>query len=98
MTAMRPHAIWSIRSPAIRGPVAAQRIESWSKCMPDQVTAERVAIMAAAARVPIQPGAEMRIAQAVGPTAARFAALPFDVALETEPSTFVVVQRAELDP
>jgi hypothetical protein len=62
-----------------------------------EVTPERVAIMAAAARVPIQPGAEARIAQAVGPTAGRFAAIPFDVPLETEPSSFVVVQRAELD-
>jgi hypothetical protein len=62
-----------------------------------EVTAERVATMAAAARVPVQPGAEARIAQAVGPTAARFAAIAIDVPLETEPSTFVVVQRAELD-
>ena len=65
--------------------------------MPDPVNAERVAIMAAAARVPIQPGAEARIAQAVAPTAARFAAMALAMPLETEPSSFVVVQRTELD-
>jgi len=65
--------------------------------MPDQVTPERVAAIAAAARVPIQPGAEARIAQAVGPTAARFAAIDLAMPLEIEPSSFVVVQRAELD-
>jgi len=65
--------------------------------MSDQVTAERVAAIAAAARVPIPSGAPARIAQAVGPTVARFAAVELDTTFETEPSTFVVVQRGELE-
>jgi hypothetical protein len=65
--------------------------------MSDQVTAERVAAVAAAARVPIAANAPARIAQAVGPTVARFAAVELDTSFETEPSTFVVVQRAELE-
>jgi hypothetical protein len=65
--------------------------------MSDQVTAERVAAIAAAARVPIAPGAPARIAQAVGPTVARFAAADANTPFETEPSTFVTVQRMELE-
>ncbi len=64
--------------------------------MPDEVTAERVATTAAAARVPLEPGSAARIARAVGPTVARFAAKKIDLALETEPSSFVVVQRREI--
>ena len=49
-----------------------------------------------AARVPLAPGSAARIARAVGPTIARFAAEKIDIALETEPSTFVAVQRQEI--
>ena len=65
--------------------------------MSEQVTPDRVAAIAAAARVPIASNAPARIAQAVGPTVARFAAVELDTTFETEPSTFVVVQRAELE-
>ena len=64
--------------------------------MPDEVTEERVAAIASAARIPIPSGAAARIAQAVGPNAARFAAIDLGMPFETEPSTFVVVQRREL--
>ena len=64
--------------------------------MPDEVTAERVATMAEAARVPLAPGSAARIARATGPTIARFAAEKIDIALETEPSSFVAVQRQEI--
>ncbi len=64
--------------------------------MADEVTAERIATIAAAARVPLEPGSAARIARAVAPTIARFAAEQVDLALETEPSTFVVVQRREI--
>ena len=66
--------------------------------MPDDVTSERVAAMAAAARVPLEAGAAARIARAVAPTVARFAAEKVVLALETEPASFVAVQRRELGP
>jgi hypothetical protein len=64
--------------------------------MPDEVTAERVATVAAAARVPLAPASAERIARATGSTISRFASEKVDIALETEPSTFVVVQRREI--
>jgi hypothetical protein len=64
--------------------------------MPDEVPAERIATMAEAARVPLAPGSAARIARATAPTIARFAAEQIDIALETEPSTFVAVQRQEI--
>jgi hypothetical protein len=65
--------------------------------MSNDVTSDRVAAMAAAARVPLEPGAAARIARAVAPTVARFAAENVDLALEIEPASFVAVQRRELD-
>jgi hypothetical protein len=65
--------------------------------MPDDVTPERVATIAAAARVPLGPDSAARIARAVGSTVARFAAVKLDLDLEVEPSTFVAVQRQEID-
>jgi hypothetical protein len=64
--------------------------------MPDEVTAARVATIAAAARVPLAPGSAERIARATGSTVSRFTSEKVDIALETEPSTFVVVQRREI--
>lgn len=63
--------------------------------MPDPVTAERVAAMAAAARVPLRPEAPARIAGAVTPTVMRFAAEKVALDLEIEPSTFTVVALKE---
>ena len=65
--------------------------------MPDDINPERVRLIAEAARVPLRPEASARIARSVGPTAQRFAAEKVAVSFETEPSTFVVVQRREID-
>jgi len=62
--------------------------------MPDEVTAERVTALAAAARVPIGDGAA-RIAGAVKSTVKRYAAEGIAMPLETEPSSFLVVQHKD---
>jgi hypothetical protein len=63
--------------------------------MPEEVTPERVAALAAAARVPLSDDAPARIARAVTPTVARYAAENIAIALETEPSSFLVVQHKD---
>jgi hypothetical protein len=63
--------------------------------MPDDITPGRVAASAAAARISLAPDAAARVARAVTPTVARFAAENLAIALETEPSTFVVVQHKD---
>ena len=62
--------------------------------MPD-VPPERIAALAAAARVPIADEAPARIARAVTPTVARYAQENIAMPLETEPSSFVVIQRKD---
>ena len=62
--------------------------------MPD-VSPERIAALAAAARVPLADDAPVRIARAVTPTVTRFAAEGIALEMETEPSTFVAVQRKD---
>jgi len=62
--------------------------------MPD-VTPERVAALAAAARVPVPDDAPARIARAVTPTVTRFAQENIAMPLETEPSSFLVVQHKD---
>lgn len=64
--------------------------------MADRMSAERVQTIAAAARVPIDAEAAARVARGVAAVASRFAAEPLDLTLETEPASFVVVQRREL--
>ena len=59
------------------------------------VATERVAALAAAARVPLAEGAAARIAGAVTPTITRYAAENIAVPLETEPSSFLVVQHKD---
>jgi hypothetical protein len=65
--------------------------------MPDEVAAERVATMAAAARVPLEAASAARVARAVTPTVARLANEPIDFVFETEPSSFIAVQQQERD-
>ena len=65
--------------------------------MPEETAAARVDTLAAAARVPLPEGSATRIANATAPTIARLADAQLDLSLETEPSTFVVVQRREID-
>jgi len=63
--------------------------------MSDEVTPERIAALAAAARVPISEKGPERIARAVTPTVTRFGAEKIAIPLETEPSSFVVVQHKD---
>jgi hypothetical protein len=64
--------------------------------MSDQVDPERIRIISEAARVPLAKDAQARVARAVTPSVTRFAAGPVAIPFETEPSTFLVVQRREL--
>ena len=64
--------------------------------MPDDVSPERVRLIAAAARVPLEAASPARIARAVTPPVTRFAAEKLAIPFEVEPSTFVVVQRREI--
>jgi len=61
--------------------------------MSERVTAERVKILAAAARVPIQDDAAARAARAIGPTVRRMDELDLHLQLETEPASFVTIAR-----
>ena len=63
--------------------------------MPDEVTAQRIAALAAAARGPWSEDARARIARAVTPTVARYAAVNISFPRETEPSSFVAVQQRD---
>jgi hypothetical protein len=63
--------------------------------MPEQVSPERIAALAAAARVPLAEGAAARIAGAVTPTVTRYTAENIAMPLETEPSSFLVVQMKD---
>ena len=59
--------------------------------MPNEVTPERVAAIAAAARVPLEQSSAARVAKAVNPTVTRFAAQMIALPLEVEPATYAVV-------
>jgi hypothetical protein len=59
--------------------------------MTDDVTPERVAAIAAAARVPLDQTAAARVARAVNPTVTRFVAEKIALPLEVEPATYSVV-------
>ena len=59
--------------------------------MPD-VSPDRIAALAAAARIPLAEDAPARIARAVTPTVTRYAAENIAIPLETEPSSFIVAQ------
>jgi hypothetical protein len=63
--------------------------------MANGLTAERVAVFAAAAGVPLDAGAAARVARAVSPTSERFSAPDIAVSFEVEPATFVLVQHRE---
>ena len=63
--------------------------------MPEQVSPERSAALAAAARVPLAEGAAARIAGAVTPTVTRYTAENVAMPLETEPSSFIIMQMKD---
>jgi hypothetical protein len=64
--------------------------------MPDDISPDRVIDIATAAGIPLTPVDAERIARAIAPTAARFAAAKIDLPLETEPASFAAVQRREI--
>jgi hypothetical protein len=57
------------------------------------VTPERVAMMAKAARIPLPDGSPARIAKAVTPVAARMAQEDIAIAFEVEPATYTMIAR-----
>jgi diketogulonate reductase-like aldo/keto reductase len=61
--------------------------------MPDDVTPERVAAIAAMARVRLTPEDAARIARAVTTPVKRLADIALE--MEVEPATFVAVQRRD---
>ena len=65
--------------------------------MPDDVTSERVAAIAAAARIPLAEGRAARIASTVAPMVISYAAGNIAMPLETEPSSYLVVQHKDAD-
>jgi hypothetical protein len=64
--------------------------------MSDEVTPERVAIMAAAGRVRLSPESCARVAGAIGPVVARVAAENLAMPLEIEPASFTAIARREI--
>ena len=64
--------------------------------MSDEVSPDRVAVIAAAARVPIKPDSCARVARAVTPTVTRFAALGPAIEFEVEPSSFAATAHQEI--
>jgi hypothetical protein len=66
--------------------------------MSEKVTPERVAMLAAAARVPLRSDAATRIANAVTPAVARFGEEKIALKLEIEPATYVVIARGGAKP
>ena len=64
--------------------------------MPDDVTPERVAAIAAMARVRLTPEDAARIARAVTTPVKRLADITLE--MEVEPATFVAVQRKDAAP
>jgi hypothetical protein len=58
-----------------------------------EVTPERVATMAKAARIPLPEGSAARIAKAVTPVVARMAQDDIAIAFEVEPATYMMIAR-----
>ena len=63
--------------------------------MSEKVLPERVAAIAAAARIPLPADAPARIARTVGSPVGRIAAADIALDMEVEPATFVAVQRKD---
>lgn len=61
--------------------------------MPDDISPERVAAVAAMARVPLTADDAARIARAITTPVTRFADITLE--MEVEPATFVAVQRKD---
>jgi hypothetical protein len=63
--------------------------------MPDKISPKRIAALAAAARVRLDPDAAKRVARAVTTPVTRIAAANIAMEMEVEPATFVAVQRKD---
>jgi hypothetical protein len=63
--------------------------------MPKAISPERVAAIAAAARIPLPRNGAERIARVVTMPVTRFAAANIALDIEVEPATFVAVQRKD---
>ena len=63
--------------------------------MPDDISSERVAALAAGARMSLTHDDAARIARAASPMLTRFAAGGTTMPMETEPSNFVAVQHKD---
>ena len=63
--------------------------------MPKEVSPDRVAATAAAARGPLARDGAQRVARAVTMPVTRFAAANVALDIEIEPATFVAVQRKD---
>ena len=63
--------------------------------MPDELSPERVATLAKAARIALPPEAAARITGATAPMLTRLAAAEIALPLEIEPATFVAVQQKD---
>ena len=61
-----------------------------------EITAERVQIIAAAARVPLSPASTERVASAIAPAVKRLSEANLALPLEVEPATFMAVQLGEM--
>ena len=59
-------------------------------------TAKETAATAAAAGVPVEPDVANRIANSIGPAFEGFAAISGTLPFDLEPSTFALVQTAEV--
>jgi hypothetical protein len=59
--------------------------------MAEDVTPERIATIAASARIPLDAAAAARVARSVTPTVTKFAEAKVGLPLEVEPATFIIV-------
>ena len=63
--------------------------------MPKEVSPDRVAAIAKAARMPVGGSGAKRIARAVTTPVTRFATANIALDIEVEPATFVAIQRKD---
>jgi hypothetical protein len=63
--------------------------------MPKEISPERVAAIAAAARIPLPRNGTDRVVRAVTMPVTRFAAADIALDMEVEPATFITVQRKD---
>ncbi len=60
------------------------------------ISPQRIAVIAEAARIPIEPASAERVARAVAPAVNRLDVAKLTIPLEIEPSSFAVVQQREI--